>query len=41
MAGPIERIQVLDEIEKDIITCLQCAGTHSVTVCLLHFMIII
>ncbi|OWR51048.1 mediator of RNA polymerase II transcription subunit 11 [Danaus plexippus] len=26
MAGPIERIQVLDEIEKDIITCLQCAA---------------
>lgn len=26
MAGPMERIQVLDDIEKDIITCLQCAG---------------
>lgn len=28
MAGPIERIQVLDDIEKDIITCLQCAGKY-------------
>ncbi|XP_073941806.1 mediator complex subunit 11 [Choristoneura fumiferana] len=26
MAGPMERIQVLDDIEKDIITCLQCAA---------------
>ncbi|XP_022112472.1 mediator of RNA polymerase II transcription subunit 11 [Pieris rapae] len=26
MAGPMDRIQVLDEIEKDIITCLQCAA---------------
>ncbi|XP_059060398.1 mediator of RNA polymerase II transcription subunit 11 [Achroia grisella] len=26
MGGPMERIQVLDEIEKDIITCLQCAA---------------
>lgn len=38
MAGPIERIQVLDEIEKDIITCLQCAGTHLVTVYFKYFM---
>ncbi|KAG6455817.1 mediator of RNA polymerase II transcription subunit 11 [Manduca sexta] len=26
MAAPMERIQVLDDIEKDIITCLQCAA---------------
>ncbi|KAM3964714.1 mediator complex subunit 11 [Aphomia sociella] len=26
MTGPMERIQVLDDIEKDIITCLQCAA---------------
>lgn len=26
MAGPMEKIQVLDSIEKDIISCLQCAG---------------
>lgn len=31
MSGAVERIQVLDAIEKDIITCLQSAGlTHSV-----------
>ncbi|XP_072936682.1 mediator of RNA polymerase II transcription subunit 11 [Epargyreus clarus] len=26
MAGPMEKIQILDDIEKDIITCLQCAA---------------
>ena len=26
MAGAVERIQGLDAIEKDIITCLQSAG---------------
>ncbi|KOB70717.1 Mediator of RNA polymerase II transcription subunit 11 [Operophtera brumata] len=26
MAAPMERIQVLDDIEKDIITCLQCSA---------------
>ncbi|XP_053621679.1 mediator of RNA polymerase II transcription subunit 11 [Plodia interpunctella] len=26
MGGPMERIQVLDDIEKDILTCLQCAA---------------
>ncbi|XP_047987853.1 mediator of RNA polymerase II transcription subunit 11 [Leguminivora glycinivorella] len=26
MAGPMERITVLDDIEKEIITCLQCAA---------------
>jgi len=26
MTAPMERIQVLDSIEKDIITCLQSAG---------------
>lgn len=28
MTAPMERIQILDDIEKDIITCLQCAGTY-------------
>lgn len=28
MGGPMERIQVLDDIEKDIITCLQSAGMN-------------
>ncbi|XP_014245505.1 mediator of RNA polymerase II transcription subunit 11 [Cimex lectularius] len=27
MTAPMERIQVLDSIEKDIVTCLQSAGT--------------
>lgn len=27
MTAPMERIQVLDSIEKDIITCLHSAGT--------------
>ncbi|PZC82384.1 mediator of RNA polymerase II transcription subunit 11 [Helicoverpa armigera] len=26
MTAPMERIQILDDIEKDIITCLQCAA---------------
>lgn len=26
MTAPMERIQILDAIEKDIITCLQSAG---------------
>ena len=27
MSPPMERIQILEAIEKDIITCLQSAGT--------------
>lgn len=27
MTAPMERIQVLDSIEKDIVTCLHSAGT--------------
>nr|XP_018915220.1 PREDICTED: mediator of RNA polymerase II transcription subunit 11-like [Bemisia tabaci] len=28
-SAPMERIQALDAIEKDIITCLQAAGFHA------------
>lgn len=28
MTAPMERIQLLDTIEKDIIMCLQSAGKH-------------
>lgn len=30
MTAPMERIQTLDAIEKDIITCLQSAGKSPV-----------
>lgn len=34
MTPPMERIQVLDSIEKDIVTCLQGAGRFKVKLCI-------
>jgi hypothetical protein len=29
MTAPMERLQVLDQIEKDVITCMQSAGNNT------------
>lgn len=36
MSAPMERIKALDLIEKDIMNCLQNAGTHFISVILVN-----
>lgn len=36
MSAPMERIKALDLIEKDIMNCLQNAGTYFITLILIN-----
>lgn len=34
---PIERLQALDNVEKEIASCIQIAGNHIIIFCLVTF----